>query len=198
MTLQQGTITSWKDDRGFGFITPAQGGQPVFFHISDVTRRGVRPAPGQQVSYALVLDQRQRPRAAQVQLPEAPNQTLVLSAAVALVVLAVIGAAAAAGRLPLWLPAAYIVGSSITFLVYGYDKACAVAGAWRVPEANLHLLELLGGWPGALLAQDYYRHKRSKQSYQIVYWAIVALHVVAVMAYAILGDRLFTLLAALR
>jgi len=44
---------------------------------------------------------------------------------------------------------------------------------WRVPEARLHLLELLGGWPGAFLAQRWLRHKCSKGSYQFVFWLIV-------------------------
>jgi hypothetical protein len=42
-----------------------------------------------------------------------------------------------------------------------------------VPEARLHLLELLGGWPGAFLAQRRLRHKCSKHSYQVVFWLIV-------------------------
>jgi uncharacterized membrane protein YsdA (DUF1294 family) len=42
-----------------------------------------------------------------------------------------------------------------------------------VSEANLHLLELLGGWPGAFLAQRRLRHKCSKGSYQFVFWLIV-------------------------
>ena len=44
---------------------------------------------------------------------------------------------------------------------------------WRVPEARLHLLELLGGWPGAFLAQRRLRHKCAKGSYQVVFWLIV-------------------------
>ena len=47
---------------------------------------------------------------------------------------------------------------------------------WRVSEANLHLLELLGGWPAALLAQRRLRHKCSKGSYQFMFWLIVLGH----------------------
>jgi uncharacterized membrane protein YsdA (DUF1294 family) len=46
-----------------------------------------------------------------------------------------------------------------------------------VPESSLHLIELLGGWPGAYLAQQTMRHKTVKASYQVVYWLIVLLHV---------------------
>ncbi len=41
---------------------------------------------------------------------------------------------------------------------------------------RLHLLELLGGWPGAFLAQQVFRHKTRKLSFQLVFWGIVLLH----------------------
>jgi uncharacterized membrane protein YsdA (DUF1294 family) len=58
----------------------------------------------------------------------------------------------------------------------GIDKRRAARGEWRISEAALHSAELLGGWPGALLAQRVFRHKRQKTGYMLVFWAIVALH----------------------
>ncbi len=71
----------------------------------------------------------------------------------------------------------YAVASVITFFVYGIDKRAARRGRRRTPEATLHLLELLGGFPGAMVAQRVFRHKRGKVSYLIVFWLIVGLHV---------------------
>lgn len=62
----------------------------------------------------------------------------------------------------------------VTVLAYYVDKRAARKGAWRVPEANLHTLEFLGGWPGALLAQKIFRHKTKKQSYQTSFMLVVA------------------------
>ena len=73
----------------------------------------------------------------------------------------------------------YTVMSVITFLVYAWDKRSAVKGKWRVPEAKLHLLELLGGWPGGFLAQRFIRHKNRKLSFQIVFWFILIIHLAA-------------------
>ena len=70
----------------------------------------------------------------------------------------------------------YALMSGITFVVYALDKRAAVRDQRRTPERTLHTLELLGGWPGALLAQRVIRHKNRKGSYQLVFWAIVALH----------------------
>ncbi|MGC1273394.1 MAG: DUF1294 domain-containing protein [Planctomycetaceae bacterium] len=68
--------------------------------------------------------------------------------------------------------------SLIVFGAMGLDKYRAGTGGRRIPEAVLHTLELLGGWPGSLLAQRSFRHKNRKLAYQAVFWAIVAIHVV--------------------
>ena len=64
--------------------------------------------------------------------------------------------------------------SSATFLLYGYDKMQARNREWRVKEATLHTLELLGGWPGALAGQHCFQHKTRKTAFQIPFWIIVA------------------------
>ncbi len=70
----------------------------------------------------------------------------------------------------------YGIGSTLTFAIYAWDKRQARRGGSRVPERVLHGLELLGGWPGALLAQRSLRHKNRKRSYQVVFWIIGGLH----------------------
>ncbi len=72
-----------------------------------------------------------------------------------------------------WVGAYALVLNALTYWAYAWDKRRAQEGEWRVSEARLHLLELLGGWPGAWLAQRRLRHKCSKGSYQIVFWLIV-------------------------
>ena len=68
------------------------------------------------------------------------------------------------------------VVSFITFLVYAIDKNAARKRGWRVPEKLLHLLALLGGWPGALASQRLLRHKCSKRPFLVVFWLTVALN----------------------
>ena len=77
----------------------------------------------------------------------------------------------------LWWPLALILLMSLlTVLAYAWDKRRAIRGGWRIPESRLHLLELLGGWPGALVARHWLRHKTQKGSYRLVFWFIVLLH----------------------
>ncbi|KAF2187631.1 DUF1294-domain-containing protein [Zopfia rhizophila CBS 207.26] len=63
--------------------------------------------------------------------------------------------------------------SFATFMLYGYDKMQARNLEWRVKEVTLHTMELLGGWPGALVGQHYFQHKRRKMGFQIWFWGIV-------------------------
>jgi uncharacterized membrane protein YsdA (DUF1294 family) len=62
-------------------------------------------------------------------------------------------------------------------MLYARNKLSAIKGVWRVPESTLHLVEAIGGRPGAYLAQQTMRHKTVKTSYQITYWSIVSMHV---------------------
>lgn len=58
----------WNDQRGFGFITPHDGGEDVFLHRSELTE-GHTPEPGQPVTYEGVWDDRkQKLRAKEVRL----------------------------------------------------------------------------------------------------------------------------------
>jgi len=69
-----------------------------------------------------------------------------------------------------------LVLSIFAFFAYRSDKRRAEAGKWRVPESTLHIIEILGGWPGAFLAQRQFRHKTSKVSFQIIFWIIIMAH----------------------
>jgi uncharacterized membrane protein YsdA (DUF1294 family) len=82
----------------------------------------------------------------------------------------------ATGHLAPPIVALYAVASLLTAIVYGWDKARARRRGWRIPEATLHLLGLLGGWPGALLAQRLFRHKTAKTSFQVFFWLTVLAH----------------------
>jgi uncharacterized membrane protein YsdA (DUF1294 family) len=93
----------------------------------------------------------------------------------------------------MWYAAAYLgvvaVTSLASFAAYGFDKRRATTGGRRVPERTLLVLALLGGWPGAILAQRQFRHKTKKSTFLIAFWVMIVLHValVGAAAYAIHG-----------
>jgi uncharacterized membrane protein YsdA (DUF1294 family) len=87
-----------------------------------------------------------------------------------------VGIGALMNGLPWAIPAIYMIGSLTSFAWYRQDKRKAQRGEWRTPESTLHFLDLLGGWPGGLIAQRAFRHKTRKLSFQIIFWFSVLLH----------------------
>jgi uncharacterized membrane protein YsdA (DUF1294 family)/cold shock CspA family protein len=184
----RGTVKSWNDERGFGFIAPGEGGADVFFHISAFAAPPpARPRVGEAVRFALAAGAPGKPRAGQVlplraatagkplRLPAARRLGVGLVAVALFVVLYV--ALAVRYALPLWVAGSYLAMSVLTYGVYARDKAAAARGAWRTPESSLHLLALAGGWPGAVLAQQFLRHKSAKTDFLVVFWLAVSINV---------------------
>lgn len=178
---QKGSLTSWNDAKGFGFITPENGGERLFAHISAYQGRG-RPSATRKVVYAPTKDEKGRLRAASFQYAGAARHRAAVATGVwaALLSAAAVGGAVSVlylqGYVPLLLPVAYGVMSLITFVIYAVDKGAAESVNRRVPEGRLHLFELLCGWPGALVGQQFFRHKTRKTSFQVAFWFNVILN----------------------
>ena len=174
-----GKITEWNDDRGFGFVVPNGGGDRAFVHISEVRSRGHRPSIGDQVTYSVAKDSRGRLQAKMVAYPVAHRATKsrrsgLPRVAIGVAALVVVLATTVLGRIPVVIGAAYVLFSLISFFAYANDKRAAKRSAWRTREGTLHMLDLLGGWPGGLIAQQEFHHKTVKGSFQAVFWLSVA------------------------
>lgn len=178
----QGRITAWKDDKGFGFVTPNGGGAQVFVHINSFSNRQRRPAGNELVTYELNVDSNGRAQAKAVAfvgeqaLPTSSPGYSSVPPLFACGFLTFVAAAAFGGKLPKAVLALYLVASLITFFAYAFDKSAALNNRWRTQESTLHLFALLGGWPGALAAQRLLRHKSKKTSFQTVFWGTVFLN----------------------
>lgn len=89
---------------------------------------------------------------------------------------AFLGLGVLVGCLPLAVVGLYAGASLLAFVIYAQDKAAAQGGRWRTAENTLHMIALFGGWPGALLAQRVLRHKSSKASFLVTFWATVLIN----------------------
>ena len=79
--------------------------------------------------------------------------------------------------MPWWVDALYVGASALCVVVYGIDKLAARGGRDRVPEAMLLWLGVVGGWPGAIVAQQVFRHKTAKRSFRLRFWLSVGANV---------------------
>lgn len=189
----EGTVKIWNDDRGFGFIEPLHGGQDIFVHIKAFWSRSARPEVGQRVTFEVEMAPDGKKRAKHVELvrtkrPSArvrndnPAQwgTATLFAIPAFFVLFAI--TAFLWKVPSWVAGLYLGASVVCFFAYAVDKSAAAADRWRVSEDTLLGLGLIGGWPGAIVAQQILRHKSNKASFRSQFWATVVTNVLAFLA----------------
>jgi uncharacterized membrane protein YsdA (DUF1294 family)/cold shock CspA family protein len=176
----RGKLTKWKDDRGFGFITPLRGGEQIFVHIKAFSNQHRRPIVNQFVTYETVTDHTGRLRAQHVEFvfDDSINaaEGWMIASTIALLFLIFVGVSVFIGQLHFVVLALYMVLSAISFFVYRCDKLAAQQNQWRTGEGTLILLGVLGGWPGAFVAQQLFHHKTKKRSFQIAFWVAVVLN----------------------
>jgi uncharacterized membrane protein YsdA (DUF1294 family) len=140
------------------------------------------PSIDQSVSYSPSTDRQGRECAIQVSLSgknisgKQGRNSVLFSLVVAAVFLAIVGCFVLAGKIPVLILYLYLFVSLLTFIIYARDKAAARNGRWRTKENTLHIWSLLGGWPGAIVAQQTLRHKSKKASFRFVFWLTVFLN----------------------
>ena len=198
-----GTLKSWNDERGFGFIDPTQGGQEIFVHIKAFEVRTERPQVGQRLTFEVEINPDGKKRAKLVQQVrlmrassrrrDSPAQWGTASYFAIPAFLVLYFFVAIVWRVPNWVAGLYLAASVVCFVVYVVDKSAAVADRWRVSESTLIFLGLVGGWPGAIVAQQVSRHKSNKVAFRSAFWGSVVLNVLAFIA---LSSPLLSLLRA--
>lgn len=194
--LRRGTLKTWKDDRGFGFIQPIDGSQEVFLHISEVKDATRRPQKNDTIYYycvvqsdgkvraynAFILGSRSRFKSSASTSDYQPKSNFLgsnfpIMEVVLLSLLPTIGVIHFTWTTLNPLPATiYPAMSILTYMLYADDKVRAKRQHWRVSEKTLHWFELAGGWLGGIIAQKTLRHKSKKESYQATFWTIVGVH----------------------
>lgn len=180
-----GKITHWNEEKAYGFITPSSGAKEVFVHIRAFKNRHLPPELNQVVLYSLSTDKQGRPCAVKVtRASEIPSRnskpiTSLFLILVAIGFIAAVGWSVSAYNIPIQILYLYLAASTFTFLVYAKDKWTARTARWRTKESTLHTLALIGGWPGALIAQQVLRHKSRKNAFQFAFWATVVFNCAA-------------------
>ena len=70
----------------------------------------------------------------------------------------------------------------VAFIMYGIDKYKTKKAKWRIPEATLLLLDVLGGSIGAWMGMKVWHHKTMHKKFKYAIPAILLIQI-ALMAY---------------
>lgn len=213
----EGSLIQWNDERGFGWIKADGGGDKIFVHISAFEPRpsvDQRPQVGQKLEFAVGMD-KGRKRAEQVRWRSArpapaksssapPSRSRAGAASgggwhasaqfsygVLLAWLLLLLVCTLIWGVPQWLWPGYALMSALTLALYRQDKWAATHGKWRIAEKTLQTMALLGGWPGAVLGQQWLRHKSSKTAFQLKFWLLVLAHVTAMLWVLLPWGRMY-------
>ena len=181
----KGKIIKWNADKAFGFIAPNGGGDSIFIHKSALANRHRIPKINDVITFKVTKDNQSRYCADQAIFSgeklknKQTNSISKFSIYLALLFIGCLTAAYFLGHLPQKILLIYLGVSLITYLAYAFDKSKAQRGKWRTQESTLHLLALIGGWPGAALAQQILRHKSTKTAFRSVFWFTVVANTAA-------------------
>ncbi len=187
-----GVVTTWNDDRGFGFIKPDGGGHDIFLHFTAVPRGSTRPYEGQALTFELETDDLGKTSAIRAEpvlvteraAPVTRPTSVVVGIAAILSFVTIYLVVGWRWGMPLSVGALYVALSILAFAMYAADKRAAQKGRWRTPENTLLLVGLIGGWPGAVVAQQVLRHKTKKLSFRARFWVSVIINVVVFVGLA--------------
>ncbi len=190
----QGKVTKWNDEKGFGFVLTNDGKKETFVHISAFKDKSTRPQISQLISYEIIKDASGRAQAANVSYVKVNRPASASSdrhnfsfsfLGFMLLMATFVVERTARGFLPVEYLFVFLMANLIAFLYYYMDKTAALKGAWRKSEDSLHLLSLVGGWPGAYIAQKLFRHKTKKASFQWIYKLTVLIHCTTIVMVAV-------------
>lgn len=176
MKREKGILISWNNDKGYGFIRPYNNKEDIFLHMKSLPHNQRRPKVKDVLMYEVGIDEKQQHYAHSAKIKGIAWSYFTIIWLSITLLFGIYVYFVLQQKLPFHPLAIYAGMSLLTILAYSRDKRAARLGTWRITERRLHIFEMLGGWPGALLAQRYYRHKSRKIKYQITFWLIVASH----------------------
>ncbi|WP_426369375.1 DUF1294 domain-containing protein [Pseudocolwellia sp. HL-MZ7] len=172
--LLKGKLIKWDETKAFGFILPHGGGEHIFIRKNAFSNKQRVPQINDVITFSITKDRQERYCAdnayftGEKMKPKNGKQFNLFSIYLSCTFLAFLSIAFIQGKIPQHLLVFYMVTSVVSFIAYALDKSRAQQGAWRIKESTLHLIALLGGWPGAALAQQVLRHKSQKKEFRNV------------------------------
>ena len=182
----KGKVIKWDETKAFGFIAPNSGGDHVFIHKTAFYNRQRTPQINEVITFSIAQDKQGRYCASDAtfsgeklkkkQQKKQTKNVNKFSIYLSVIFLCFLITAFMMNYIPQNLLLGYLGLSLVTFIAYAFDKSKAQRNEWRTQESTLHLFAVIGGWPGAAIAQQTLRHKSQKREFRITFWFTVILN----------------------
>jgi len=92
-----------------------------------------------------------------------------------------------------WVIGLFIGINLLSFIITWYDKRIATQNQTspqtqrnRISEKTLYIYALIGGWPAAIVAQQYFRHKTQKNAFKYRFWLSIVINIVLTLGISYL------------
>ncbi|EBW3892293.1 DUF1294 domain-containing protein [Salmonella enterica subsp. enterica] len=95
-----------------------------------------------------------------------------------LLIFAAVGSIFTSHPVAMW----FLLANVLTLAIYGIDKTAARKTWSRVPESTLLVFGVVGGWPGAIVGQQLFRHKTQKQPFKTYFIVSVIVSILVTVA----------------
>ncbi|ETC47267.1 cyanate transport [Salmonella enterica subsp. enterica serovar Montevideo str. CFSAN004346] len=95
-----------------------------------------------------------------------------------LLIFAAVGSIFTSHPVAMW----FLLANVLTLAIYGIDKTAARKTWRRVPESTLLVFGVVGGWPGAIVGQQLFRHKTQKQPFKTYFIVSVIVSILVTVA----------------
>ncbi len=170
-----GKIEQWDERKGYGFISVDRQAPRILFHLSDLSGYSQKPRLNERVHFTLAKDAHGSFVAKHIERP----MVFGFSMAVTVWFVTILASSVWLIDYPAVAMLYYALISSITYVVYLYDRSATIENRVRIPEILLHSLAAMGGWIGAAIAQASLRREPSTIGYQYGFWLSVIINLAA-------------------
>jgi uncharacterized membrane protein YsdA (DUF1294 family)/cold shock CspA family protein len=198
-----GKIKIWNNEKGYGFIALENHEKDIFVHISSFVNKNNRPAINQEVTFNISHNNKGKKEAQNVKLlsykltPEQEKLTYgykdksiysvnIMAKFIVFAFMLLLLFYYTNQKIQIEILIVYLITGLTTYFVYGMDKSKALNDEYRVSENFLHLLSLFGGWTGAIIAQQRFRHKTNKMPFQIIFIITIIANAYFLFSYLII------------
>ncbi len=165
MRQERAKIVSWHQSDGFGFARLVESDEKVLVNRTVLPDPTNPPPVGEIIRLNLIDGPDGKPVATGAHW-KLPKEKQTLASLLGVTFVSGMFLVASLGYVHIAIPVAYVLVSFVTYWLYAGAKVAYIQGRQGTAESRLHMLESLGGWPGAAMSMQKFRYRLHEDDHQ--------------------------------